>query len=334
MTSEASVVVLIISTKVDIATDRVVLKLKDLGASLYRINTEDLPLLASSSIALSSSRSPSWSWSPGSNSVGLDGVRSIWFRRHRLPALSSEMAAHDAEYCLRESEWLLKGALYSRDALARPVEWMSHPSKIRMAESKIYQLSVARSLGLAVPDTLVSNDPERVREFFREKGGEVVAKALRLGYFDYGDRQTGVFTTRVVPSDLEEDAPLRMAPVIYQELLPKLFDVRVTVVGRQIFAAAIDSQSDAAAALDWRKTENEDLPHHAHDLPASVREACLRYMAALGLNFGALDFVLTPRNEYVFLEVNPNGQWVWIEDKLGFPVTEAIARWLLDRSRD
>lgn len=334
MTTEVSPKVLIVSTKVDIATDRVVLKLRDLGASLYRVNTEDLPLLASSSIALSNSRALSWSWAAGSTGADLDSVRSIWFRRHRLPLLPREVATQDAEYCLRESEWFLKGALYSRGDLARPVEWMSHPAKIQMAESKIHQLSVARSLGLAVPDTLISNDPRRVRGFFKEKGGEVVAKPLRLGYFDYGDRQTAVFTNRVGEGDLAEDAPLRMAPVIYQELLPKLFDIRVTVVGRRVFAAAIDSQTEPTATLDWRRTDNEDLPHYAHDLPAHVRDACLNYMDALGLNFGALDFVLTPRNEYVFLEVNPNGQWVWIEERLGFPITEAIASWLLDRSRD
>jgi glutathione synthase/RimK-type ligase-like ATP-grasp enzyme len=334
MTIEASPKILIVSTKVDIATDHVVLKLRDLGASPYRINTEDLPLIASSSIALASSHSPSWLWSSGHRTADLDGVRSVWFRRHRLPLLPREIATQDAEYCLRESEWFLKGALYSRTSLARPVEWMSHPAKIQMAESKIYQLSVARSLGLTVPDTLISNDPKRVRSFFKEKGGEVVAKPLRLGYFDYGDRQTGVFTSRVAPDDLEEDTPLGMAPVIYQELLPKLFDIRVTVVGRRVFAAAIDSQSEPTAALDWRRTENKDLPHYAHDLPAQVRDACLNYTAALGLSFGAIDFVLTPRNEYVFLEVNPNGQWVWIEEKLGFPITEAIATWLLDGSRD
>jgi len=334
MTIETSPKVLIVSTKVDIATDHVVLKLRNLGASLYRINTEDLPLIASSSISFSNSHTSSWSWVSGSKGADLDDIRSVWFRRHRLPVMPPEVAAPDVEYCLRESEWFLKGGVYSRGALARSVEWMSHPVNIQHAESKIYQLSVARSLGLAVPDTLISNDPERIKGFFKKKEGEIVAKPLRLGYFDYGDRQTGVFTNRVSADDLVEDEPLRMAPVIYQELLTKLFDIRVTVVGQQVFAAAIDSQSEPSAALDWRRTDNENLPHYAHDLPASVQDACLSYMAALGLNFGALDFVLTPRNEYVFLEVNPNGQWVWIEEKLGFPISEAIATWLLDKSRD
>jgi glutathione synthase/RimK-type ligase-like ATP-grasp enzyme len=246
--------------------------------------------------------------------------------------LPPEVEAQDVEYCLRESDWFIKGLLYSKAADPDRVTWMSAPANIQRAESKIYQLSVAQSLGLRVPDTLVSNDPEEIRSFCSGKGGEVVAKPLRLGYFDYGDRQTSVFTSRVSPDDLVEDVPLRMAPVIYQELLPKLFDIRVTVVGQRLFAAAIDSQRVPSAALDWRRTDSEDLPHYTHGLPAPVQEACLKYVAALGLNYGALDFVLTPQNEYVFLEINPNGQWIWLEDKLKLPISDAVANWLFANS--
>jgi glutathione synthase/RimK-type ligase-like ATP-grasp enzyme len=204
---------------------------------------------------------------------------------------------------------------------------------VQAAESKIYQLSVARSLGLRIPDTLVSNNPSEVRPFFDEHGAEVIAKPLRLGYFDYGDRQTGVFTNRVEPSHLEDGLAIRLAPVIYQPLIPKLSDVRVTVVGRQLFAVAIDSQSDPAASVDWRRTDNEDLPHSSHALPPRLEELCLAYVSALGLHYGAIDLVLTPDGEYVFLEINPNGQWVWMEEKLGLPISGAVASWLFRHSR-
>lgn len=332
MMTEASPRILLVSTKVDIATDYVVLKLTDLGASFHRINTEDFPHLASSSVRYGKEPGPSWRWNSPSKAIHLDNVRSVWFRRHRLPVLPPEIEAQDAEYCLRESDWFLKGALYSRDATSEQIKWMSHPAKVQLAEAKIYQLSVAQSLGLTVPDTIVSNDAAQIRRFFEEKGGEIIAKPLRLGYFDYGDHQTAVFTSRVSAEDLSEDLPLQMAPVIYQELLPKLYDIRVTVVGDQLFAAAIDSQSIPSASLDWRRTESEELPHYTHELPAHLEQACLNYTAALGLNFGALDFVLTPQKEYVFLELNPNGQWVWIEEKLGFPISEAIATWLFNNS--
>jgi hypothetical protein len=102
----------------------------------------------------------------------------------------------------------------------------------------------------------------------------------------------------------------------------------VTIVGRELFSASIDSQSVPSAIVDWRQSETEDLPHSIHQLPQDIQAKCLAYMDALGLSFGALDLVLTPNNEYVFLEVNSSGQWVWIEDKLNLPISETIADWL------
>lgn len=334
MTTDGNPNILLVSTKVDIATDYVVLKLAELGASFYRLNTEDFPLAASSSIRIGDDDDADWRWSLDVRpQVNLSNVRCVWFRRHRLPKMPEELEGAHAEYCLRESEWFIRGAMYSRELASAGVAWMSHPAKVQAAESKIYQLSVARSLGLPIPDTLVSNDPAEVRKFFDEKGGDVIAKPLRLGYFDYGDRQAGVFTSRVEPDHLEDGLAIRLAPVIYQPLIPKLSDIRVTVVGRRLFAVAIDSQSDPAASVDWRRTENEDLPHSVHQLPPRLEELCLAYVSSLGLSYGAIDLVLTPEGEYVFLEINPNGQWVWMEEKLGLPISGAVASWLFLHSR-
>lgn len=120
----------------------------------------------------------------------------------------------------------------------------------------------------------------------------------------------------------------KWSPAIYQELIPKRFDLRVTIVGHKIYAAAIDSQSDPAAALDWRQTDNPRLPHHPVTLPDEISDKLLRMMEALRLTFGAVDMVLTPDGEYVFLEVNPNGQWLWIDDTLGYGISHAVAEWL------
>lgn len=205
---------------------------------------------------------------------------------------------------------------------------MSHPAAVQAAESKILQLTVARSLSFSFPDTLISNDPERIRSFFETHQGAVIAKPLRMGYFDYGHEQRATYTTALTADDLTDDGALAAAPVIYQKLIPKQCDIRITVVGDRVFGAAIDSQPTASARIDWRRADVE-LPHHVHDLPEGVQEACLQLMRRLGLVFGALDFVLTPDGEYVFLEVNASGQWLWLEDKLGFPIAREIACWLL-----
>ncbi len=131
-----------------------------------------------------------------------------------------------------------------------------------------------------------------------------------------------------------DDEAIQLAPVIYQGLIPKSYDIRVTIVDKKVFSAAIDSQSVASAQTDWRQSETEDLPHSVHQLPTSVEAMCLAYMDELGLSFGALDLILTPKNEYVFLEINSAGQWVWIEDKLDLPISKAIAEWLWVQTRN
>ena len=132
-------------------------------------------------------------------------------------------------------------------------------------------------------------------------------------------------------ADLACDEALKAAPVIYQRHLEKLWDIRVTIVGESIYAAAIHSQETASARVDWRRADVE-LEHKKHVLPDDIAKACRRLMKVLNLRFGAIDFVLTPDGQYVFLEINPNGQWLWIEDKLGYPITNRIAKWLRNHS--
>jgi len=119
-----------------------------------------------------------------------------------------------------------------------------------------------------------------------------------------------------------------LSPAIYQELIPKRFDLRVTLVGRKIFCAAIDSQSDPAALIDWRHTDNPQLPHFPISLPEIVTEKLFRIMDSLHLTFAAIDMIQTVTGQFVFLEVNPSGQWLWLDDMLQFGISDAVAHWL------
>jgi glutathione synthase/RimK-type ligase-like ATP-grasp enzyme len=108
--------------------------------------------------------------------------------------------------------------------------------------------------------------------------------------------------------------------------------VRVTYVGGHLFVAEIDSQSDPAAKVDWRRTANPDLPHRRAALPRAVEQGIGRLMEVMDLRFGAIDLIRTPGDAYMFLEVNPSGQWLWLDDILDFGITEAVADWLLNGS--
>lgn len=293
--------ILIVSTKADIATDYVILSLKKQDANFYRLNTEDFPLNSFSSISFEpSSKLARWEWKEDELHYDFNNVKSVWYRRHRLPEMPPEISEAHAEYCLRESDWFLKGILWELESNNQKVRWMSKPSILRICDSKIFQLQLAQNIGFKIPQTLISTDPEEVRKFFIEHQGDVIAKPLRLGYFDYGELQTSVYTSRLNWEDLQNDDEIRIAPVIYQKHLKKKYDIRVTVVEDKVFSAAIDSQKIPSAIIDWRKTETENIIHLNHQLPKNIEAKCIAFLKNLGLSYGAIDFVLTPENDYFF----------------------------------
>ena len=125
----------------------------------------------------------------GGTRISLDDVRRVWFRRHRLPVLPPDIVPAHAEYMWRESQWFVRGLLFVLAERVPAVDWMSPPLPLEAAESKMLQLEVAQAVGLRCPPTLISNDPSAIREFFEHHGRSVVAKALKLGYFDTARRR-------------------------------------------------------------------------------------------------------------------------------------------------
>jgi len=313
--------VLIVSTIADVATDYVVHGLARRGVAHHRINTEDLPFSRTLTLSLGGR---------GASSLAFDDHEiaqpsAVWYRRVRSPSRPSEMQEGVYEFCLQENRAALLGSIASRQTT-----WMSHPADVWRAELKPYQLALAEQVGLRVPKSLVTNAPDAIRNAFHTFGPMIV-KPCRSGYAVVDGEERSIYTSRLLAEHLEFVEEARLSPAIYQEQIPKRYDIRATVVGTEIFAAAIDSQSDPAAAVDWRHTANPNLPHLPIELPSKVREGVLALMQALGLTFGAVDLIETPDHDFVFLEVNPNGQWLWIEDQLQLGITDAIVAWLASK---
>ncbi|HEU4384916.1 MAG TPA: hypothetical protein VFR85_15650 [Anaeromyxobacteraceae bacterium] len=317
--------VLIISTAVDTATDVVERAIHNMGGRTSRINTEEFPFGATLTTILSSDAPHSFCLTTeGSGAETLDRVTAGWYRRVRVPVKPPDMHAGVYDFALRESRAALVGMV-----LAQRVPMMSPPAQVWAAEQKVFQLAQAREAGLSIPPTVVTNDPEEVKAAFSRYRAGIIAKPVRTGFVDYGNEQHAVYTSRVLEEHLDAVETARLSPAIYQPLIEKKCDVRATLVGDELFVAEIDSQTDPAATVDWRKTTNPHLPHRRSELPERVAAGIRSLAARLGLAFGAFDLIRTPRDEYVFLEVNPNGQWLWLDDMLGLDISGAVARWLL-----
>ena len=133
-----------------------------------------------------------------------------------------------------------------------------------------------------------------------------------------------MLTSRVESSHMDVLRDVNLAPCLVQEEIIKRADIRVTVVGEEVFAVELDSQSVNEAVVDWRAVPH--VGHAVHALPSFVEEASVRLCRALGLTFGALDYAIDRDGRYVFFEINPNGQWAWLQLRTGVPIARAIAR--------
>jgi glutathione synthase/RimK-type ligase-like ATP-grasp enzyme len=321
MSQRATPHVLVVSTALDTSTDEVVAKLQGRGVRTTRLDTERYPFSSRLTATLGTGAHPLLEADLDGASMG--DVTSIWYRRIRSPERPTTMNPGVYDFCLRESRSALLGTLLS---LGRRM--MSPPERVWAAEHKLLQLATAKAVGLHIPETVVTNDAEQIRAAFHHFRGQMIAKPVRTGYVDYGFEQHAIYTSQVLEEHLEDLSGAHLSPSIFQPLIPKRADVRATFVGASLFVVEIDSQSDPAAVVDWRKTENPALPHRVATLPQVVEERARDFMRRLGLAFGALDFIRTPEGDWVFLEVNPNGQWLWLDDMLNLGITEAIASWL------
>ena len=256
-------------------------------------------------------------------------VTAVWHRRlnfgANLPAGLDRQMRHAS---VGEASAAAHGMLASLKAFR-----MDHLHHIRHAENKQLQLQVARELGLKIPRTLTTNDPVAARAFVKSCEGGVVTKMLSsFAIYDEG-KELVVFTNPVKPEDLADLSGLSLCPATFQELLTKSLEIRVTVVGRSVMSAALDSQESARAAHDWRRDGLRMVQDwRAYQLPDEVEQKILRLMDYFSLNYGAIDIILTPDGRHVFLELNPSGEFFWLERSPGLPISEAIADVLVDKA--
>ncbi len=194
----------------------------------------------------------------------------------------------------------------------------NHPLANQRAEYKPLQLAAAQQLGFAVPATLVSNSLDDIKEFIAAHG-PVVYKALRWTPYRRDGVEYTTWTEPVEAADL--DASVEAAPHLFQARVDKVADVRVTVIGERVFCVRIDSET---GLLDWR-SDYDQLTYTVVDPPPGVEQALRAFLDRFGLTFGAFDFAVAGDGTWQFLELNPNGQWGWLEDQTGLPLTAAFA---------
>ncbi|WP_026990729.1 hypothetical protein [Flavobacterium subsaxonicum] len=253
--------------------------------------------------------------------LGENTYYSVWFRRVKLPDFPG-IKTHEHFYLQRESEAFLKSLFSVIEA-----KWLSNPFSVYQAEHKLLQIKIAKKLGLKTPKTLVTNSKLKLQEFFKACDGDIIVKPIGQTRISSTYGTEFIYTSIVTKEFITNIDDYDLTPCIFQEHIIKASEIRVTVVGDKVFAAEVDSQIDPATRIDWRR---KNIKFSTCELPDEINNLCVKLVKELSLNFGAIDLIKTPEEDYIFLEINPNGQWAWIELETGLPISNAIITFLSD----
>ena len=306
--------ILILASKYDFSVDYVISILHRRGAAYLRLNKEDIDdydiCLNPQSTELTG-KSDSLDFE-----INKDKLKAIWYRRPTYLRVADNVNPRQR---FVNGQWLsfMQGLMIYENC-----QWMNHPQSTYKAENKIVQLNSASRIGFSIPMTRISNS-ESVK--FDYNANSIAIKGLDTVHIRIGDYQLFGYTNKVSRDEIQS-LNVKSVPAIFQEYLEEKMDIRVTVVGDEVFAASITDKNMRAIEGDWRLKKNEII-FIEHQLPSDIEAMCIKLTESLGLSFGAIDLAYSD-GRYYFFEVNPTGEWAWLVDDAGLPIDNAIANFL------
>lgn len=321
--------ILILTEANDIHAVAVAQALEQKGADVTLWATSDFPTIADESVHFDAR---------GRRSIRIRGVdlrldnpsfETVWRRRPAYAVDRDSLHPADWDFASGECGMFRRSLLHliSPDAF-----WVNPIHGAALAGSKMLQHEAAVKVGFRTPETLFTNSPEEIRRFLARRQ-DIIYKPFAGGGWQNENSRFLPYTAIVREGDLISDEVLRQTPGIFQELVSKKHELRVTVIGRHILAARVLSQETAKGKVDWRRSQDE-LQFEPTHIPSEMERACVALLEKLGLVFGCFDFIVTPEGDYVFLEVNEMGQFLFVERCCGLPLLDAFSEFLLQGRSD
>lgn len=315
--------ILVISSEKDGHATEVLKRIRSKGGRVQLLDLSDFPQKSFLSMEFNNNGSQQQELVNANGSrIDTREYNVVWWRRPQTFQLHDDINTNtDRNFAFTECHAAISGLWLTLDPF-----WINNPTHDDTASKKVYQLKAARDVGFTIPDTCITNDPERAKAFITKHGQEhVIYKAFS------GTEQAWRETRRLKKEEFNLINNVRFAPVIFQEYIPVKADLRITVIGEHIFAGAIYTnetsyKADFRMVMDEARMESFQLPDKVEDLIHS-------YMKKLGLVYGAIDMRLTPGGEFIFLEINPSGQWLFVEQRTGLPITTTFVDLLLQKDR-
>lgn len=302
--------VMIFTNQLDPHADIMIERLNALGVEVVRLNTQELVTDVECLVDLREDKFH-FEFFNRSNDRKIESgkIKSIWWRRPFPISYPDYLTKEETDFANKEYGGYLN-AIWS----LTNCYWIDHPWRLRQSSHKIEQLVRARQMGFKIPSTLVSKRRDQIEDFYQQNKGRIIYKVLSdpLLETEVENGDLMVKTTLVTPEIIDGMNHLELVPCLFQKLEDKQHELRITVIGDEVFAAEIHSQTRPETSLDWRDYTVE-IPYKKAKVPLEFEKLCLAYVRSYGLNYSAMDFIYTPEGEYIFLENNPAGQFIFVE---------------------
>lgn len=313
--------ILIVSSKSDTHASNVIQELNLIGADFTLLDLSSFPKHYALTInygEVSEVNNYKFTYL-NSELLDMSNVKVAWWRRPQPFTLHNDISRHShRNFAVNECHEAISGLWHSVNC-----NWINNPAKDDLAHKKVYQLKIAQEVGLKIPQTCITTNSIHATDFLSQLGtNRAICKAFSATPEEW--RETRIVSEKELPFIMN----VKYAPVIFQEYIEAEYDLRITIIGDKIFSGAVYSQ-DTNYKVDMRMDIGNAKIEEV-ELPENIQKMLLSYMKKLDLVYGAIDMRLTPTGEYIFLEINPAGQWLFIEEKTKQPISKTLANYLKD----
>ena len=261
--------------------------------------------------------------------IYIEPTDTIIYRRPAKPSFDSVSCKAMRAWCESEADESWKSTLLSARG-----KFLFHPWRDRHSSDKFVQINAAIEAGLTVPDTLITSRQGELFQFFQDNQGNVVYKPWREMFIEKDGILQCIYTTLIGRKDIENKEGIALVPSTYQKCIEKEYELRVSIIGKTLLCCQILSQMSERSKQDWRKYDLKSTPYLTYEMKQEEQSKIRKLMSLLRLNFGCVDLIRAKTGELVFLEVNTNGQWLWIEHLTGLPIADTIIQWCIGGSAD
>jgi len=255
--------------------------------------------------------------------INFSDITSVWYRRGSLSFIEENIEFEESI----QKDYVQKDFSIVREFVFRKLgEKRSINNYNSRSVNKLIALDIAKQCGLRIPDTLVTSDKNELQLFLR-KHKNIITKAISESPIDLSSHS--FFYTEKVSEKLFNDLPQTFFTSLFQECLDKTLEIRTFYLHEKLYSMAIFSQSDKQTSVDFRRyktaSPNRNVPFK---LPRNIKRDVIRFMKSMGLNCGSLDFVYTKDKKFVFLEVNPIGQFGMVSFPCNYNLEKVISSYL------